>query len=374
MVRVKGEREHYFFIDSLRSVACFLVVFHHCLGYFPTASFAGYYLTYLKPFFPTVTLYLLVSGFVHASVIERKAQSYGSYVWDKFNRIMVPYFSISLITLVIRLVAERSHVIALDEIQYTPFVWGHAGLRILFSGVEGHYYFLELLFLYLLVFPFLVRRLGKPREALAVLALVLAVDPFLASLYGRSQSPIWSPVALLGATLSGFKFFLFGFVLNRFYATSIDLIEKRGAALGVVCLASFAYLHWTVPSWNEYWVFLELFAYFCLARVFFSKPIEIVAQISTLSFGIYLLHQPYFIKLSRLWLAPFAGHPDIQLFSTWGLTVLLTTLATKALDSSPFFARWILGKPHRESERARTREGAPTLGERESLRIAGPVQ
>jgi peptidoglycan/LPS O-acetylase OafA/YrhL len=344
MGRSESGQEHYFFIDTLRAIACFMVVFHHCLGYFPAASFAGYYLEYLKPFFPTVTLYLLVSGFVHGSVIERRAQPYGRYVWDKFNRIMVPYFSISLLTLAIRLLAERSQVIALDEIQYTPFVWGQAGLRLMFSGVEGHYYFLELLFLYLLVFPFLVRGLQKPGKALLFLILVLALDPPLARIYSRFQSPLWSPVALVGATLSGFKFFLFGFVLNRFYSRAKAWLVDYGAPFGALCVTLFAYLHWALPGLNEYWVLVELLGYFCLARALFRQRSPLVSQISALSFGIYLLHQPYFIKLSRLLLVPLAAYPNVQLFSTWALTVALTTLAVKGLGTSAVASRWFLGR------------------------------
>ncbi len=31
---VYQRREHHFFIDLLRAVACYLVVFHHCMDYF----------------------------------------------------------------------------------------------------------------------------------------------------------------------------------------------------------------------------------------------------------------------------------------------------------------------------------------------------
>ncbi len=339
----KAEREHYFFIDSLRAAACFLVVFHHTLTYFP-GPFAAFYVQYLKPFFPTVTLYLLVSGFVHAAVIGSKVQSYGRYVWDKFNRIMVPYFTISLLTLGLRLFAERSHVIALGEIQYTPFAWDQAGLRVLFSGVEGHYYFLELLFVYLLIFPFLVRRLNTPLKALVAFLILLAVDFHFATGYSRLQSPIWSPVALLGAMLAGFKFFLFGFVLNRFYTASKDFLEEHGVLVGAVSLFAFAFLHWDAPQYNEYWVLIELFGYFSLGRALLSAPIAVVSQVSALSFGIYLLHQPYFLKFSRLTLSPLSDVPGVQLFCTWLLTCVLTTLAAKALDGNRFTARFLLGK------------------------------
>ena len=245
MGRDNRDGGHHYFLDVLRAVACYLVVFHHCLGY-SSASLGSFYIEYCKPFFPTLTLYLLLSGFVHCEAIGRKAQPYGRYVWDKFNRIMVPYFFISLVTLLLRLVAERSQLMSLGEINYTPFQWDQAGLRLFFSGVEGHYYFLEVLFLYLLVFPLLLRGLKKPGSALVFFVVVMAADPVLAKVCLRLRGPIWSPSDLVAAVLSSFKFFLFGFVLNRFLPVIKPFLSKCGVVFGTFCIVCFGYLHWEI--------------------------------------------------------------------------------------------------------------------------------
>ncbi|MCB0416062.1 MAG: acyltransferase [Bdellovibrionaceae bacterium] len=339
------EKEHYYFIDYLRAMACYLVVLHHCLGYFPKASWVVFYMRHLKVFFPTVTLYLLISGFVHAGVIQRKVQPYSDYVIEKFKRIMVPYFCVSFLTMVLRIFVERNHLMPLDEVHYTPFVWGRAGLRLLFSGVEGHYYFLEILFIYLLFFPATVRFFRSTRSALIGLACLIAVDPLLARLCISLRSTAWSPTALLVATLSGYKFFFFGFALNRSYAWLRPRLESFGVHLGVLCLAAFVFLHHFFPDGTEYWVFLQLLGYFAVARALVQGPHPLVSEISTLSFGVYLLHQPYFIKTSRLLLSPLGLTANIQFVFTWLLTIVLTTLAIKWLDGNRLAARFLLGKP-----------------------------
>ena len=53
----------------------------------------------------------------------------------------MPYLCVSLITMLFRFGAEHAHLIPLDEIEYTPFHWKQAVLRLLLSGVEGQYYF-----------------------------------------------------------------------------------------------------------------------------------------------------------------------------------------------------------------------------------------
>lgn len=347
-VRCRGmrtvTREHYHFIDFLRVVACSLVVLHHCLGYFGSASFVQFYTANLKMFFPTVTLYLLVSGFVHCGVIESKGQPYRHYVWDKFKRIMVPYFVVSLLTLALRVAVERNHLLPLDQVQYTPFVWEQAGLRVLFSGVEGHYYFLEVLFLYLLGFPFLMARLATPQRALYFFLGAVALDPFLAQIYTRYQGPQWSPLGLVAALLSGFKFFLFGFVLNRFFPLVRSLGRARGAWLGIGCLGAFLSFRWLMPAGNEYWVFFELLGYFSLAFLYFNRPYDFVTRIAGLSFGIYLLHQPYFIKLSRTLAAHLNPSLNFQLLATWTLTLGLTFLTVSALEKNRQASRLLLGK------------------------------
>ncbi|MCB0403231.1 MAG: acyltransferase [Bdellovibrionales bacterium] len=338
------EKEHFYFIDYLRAMACYLVVLHHCLGYFPNASWVVFYVRHLKPFFPTVTLYLLISGFVHAGVVQRKIQPYADYVIEKFKRIMVPYFCVSFLTMVLRIFVEHNRLMPLDEVQYTPFVWGRAGLRLLFSGVEGHYYFLEILFVYLLVFPAIVRRFSSARAALLGFLCLLAVDPLLARLCVSLRTTVWSPTTLLVATLSGFKFFFFGFTLNRCYAWLKPRLLEHGIGVGVSCLFIFVVLHQLLPQGNEYWVCVQLMGYFAIARALVHGPHPLVSEISGLSFGVYLLHQPYFIKTSRLLLNPLGLASNLEFVLTWLLTIALTTVAIKLLDGNRLAARFLLGK------------------------------
>lgn len=339
-----SNREHYYFIDILRAIACYLVVLHHCIIYFEQSSFVNFYIDYLKPFLLTVPLYLMISGFVHGHVIESKRQTFRIFFKDKFNRIMIPYFVVSILTIVIRFYAEQSHLISLDASQYTPFSWNNVLLRILFSGVEGHYYFLEILFLYLLLYPFLIKWIQSRLHALIIFSLILTFDFALSNYYLELKTKDWSPVNLFVSAISGFKFFFYGFILKRFYETVKPLILKHGLIWACGCLALFTVLQWNFPTNKEFWMFLPLTAYFSLALVYFNKPFTLVILISNISFGIYLLHQPYFIKFSRLALSSLSFNSNLYFIITSLSSMILTTIFVKLIDKNQTLSKYILGK------------------------------
>lgn len=340
---MSNRREHYHFIDIFRAITCYLIVLHHCLLYFPNASAAIFYTQHLKAFFPTVPLYLFISGFIHSTLYSRERPQFAPYILAKFKRILIPYLSISLITIFSRIIAEKTNLIALGERQFTNNLATGVLLRLVSAGAEGHFYFLLLLFGYLLLLPGLTRFSKTTLSATALFVSFLALDPLLLDVTTPLASTTWTPLAIVFQFASGFKFFLMGVMFARFFPYFRSQLKRNGLLVGLCAVALFTYLHHSAFQYNEYWVLIELAGYFALGVRFLDRKMKIVEQISSISFGIYLLHQPYFIKASRLILTPLALYPNSSFLTTWLLASGLTSLAVLFLQRSGRASLWILG-------------------------------
>ncbi|MFM6928888.1 MAG: acyltransferase family protein [Bdellovibrio sp.] len=340
----ENKKEHYYFIDTLRAIACFFVVLHHTLIYSQGSSFAEYYKDHLKFFFITVPLYLTISGFVHAQNGTFKKQSYRSYVSDKAKRILVPYFVLSLVTLVFRWAAESFNLLPMHEHQFTPFVWSNAVQRILFAGVEGHYYFLLILFLYLLALPAILHFFKNRTSVLLSFAFIFIVDALMRNRYELWHTNEWEPLNLLVAFIAGIKFFYFGFVLQKYYPVLQNILKKYGIPIAIVMTGLYGVVNHNVPAYHEQWLFLQLVAYFSFAYAVLNQPSKLIQLISSLSFGIYLLHQPYFIRFARIALGLMKLDPNAQ-FELTALIAFVSTAAFVWIISSNLWAnRLILGQ------------------------------
>lgn len=341
---VENKKEHYYFIDTMRTVACFFVVLHHTLIYSHASSFAEYYKHHLKLFFLTVPLYLMISGFVHSQNVTYKKQSYRNYVSDKAQRILVPYFALSIVTLLFRWAAESFHFIPLQEHQFTPFVWSNAVQRVLFAGVEGHYYFLLILFFYLLAFPAVFHVFKTRTSVLVSFAFIFIADALMQNRYELWHHAQWEPANLLVAFIAGIKFFYFGFVLQKCYPPLQSILKKYGVVIAILATGLYAIAMKSIPSQHEQWLFLQLIGYFSFAYAVLNKPSKVTQLISSLSFGIYLLHQPYFIRLTRMLLGLLKLDPNAQ-FELTAVIAFASTAAFVWIISSNLWAnRLILGQ------------------------------
>ena len=341
---IENKKEHYYFIDTMRAIACFFVVLHHTLIYSHSSSFAEYYKHHLKIFFLTVPLYLTISGFVHSQNSLFKKQSYRDYVSDKAKRILVPYFVLSVITLLFRWTAESFNLIPLQEHQFTPFVWSNAVQRVLFAGVEGHYYFLLILFFYLLAFPAVLHFFKTKTSALLSFSAIFIIDALMQNRYELWHHSQWEPANLLVAFIAGIKFFYFGFVLQKYYSSLQHILKKYGVLIAIVAAGLYAVMMKNIPLQHEQWLFLQLIAYFSFAYALLNQPSKIIQLISSLSFGIYLLHQPYFIRLTRMILSLLKLDPNAQFELTAVIAFVSTAAFVWMISSNLWTNRLILGQ------------------------------
>jgi len=90
-------------IDIARAICIILVVVGH---YAPTNS-PEWYLTLNRIIYSFhMPLFMFVSGYVYWAT-KKEAFNYTDFIWKKFKRLMAPYFFVSILIIVIKLVTEK---------------------------------------------------------------------------------------------------------------------------------------------------------------------------------------------------------------------------------------------------------------------------
>jgi len=140
------------------------------------------------------------------------------------------------------------------------------------------------------------------------------------------------------------KFFLLGVVLFKAIIYFKESSTRRSAIIGLILLILYVLLRFEFPNEDEIWYMLILTSYFTLAYKFFNRLNTFIHQISMLSFGIYLLHQPYFIKASRLIVNHFNLSYNLALVATFLCATITTSIAVKFLLKNALISKYLLGR------------------------------
>lgn len=338
--------DHYYFVDNLRALSCFLVVWHHTLGYLNTAPISVFYTEFIKKYTASVPVFLVISAFVYAKNIESRNTKYNVYIKKRVDRILIPYITISIITFLFQLFIEYTNIIPITKYSYTPFSSLNAFINISFSGVADHYYFLEIIFIYLITYPVVVKFFHKKWQALSLLfgylALYEIIDPENIVFLSASNDVISD---LILETLWGWKFFLFGFVLYKFKDFYMKKSFNNGLVYGSVLFIVYAILMMIFPSQYKYLSFILVSSYIVISIQFSRKSYKPIKIISNFSYGIFILHQPYFIKASIMisGVAFPSITPDIKVVTVWVLSCVTVTLFIYYMQRVRLFNRLLLG-------------------------------
>ena len=137
-----------FYIDIARAISIILIVIYH---YQPDNS-PSCYLVFndiVRSF--RLPLLLFVSGYIYW--ITRKPVAYKDFVWKKFQRLMVPYFFVSILVITLKLISQGNLQVdapvslsAYYQMFYLPIVSGF------------FLWFIYVLFLIFLIMPFFYSR------------------------------------------------------------------------------------------------------------------------------------------------------------------------------------------------------------------------
>ncbi|MDR1258863.1 MAG: acyltransferase family protein [Tannerellaceae bacterium] len=286
------------YIEIARAVCIILVVVGH---YIPEDSPAWYVTLHDAIYSFHMPLFMFVSGYVYR-LSFRETIRYKEFVRKKFNRLMIPYFLVSLFVISIKLLTERDlHVenpVSLSsfyEIFYLPsagaFLWFVYTLFFIFliipffsTGKKLVFLFVASLILFILpvsftrlfcmeylrvnlvyfvlgciMFQEIHARAAAEKISPVLLFMVFSVLFMIENLYPGSQSALISPFIHLGLAVSGIFLILYisrcleskeGLFKRLFlglsvYSYTIYLLHTTFEGLAKACLAGISVgLYW----------------------------------------------------------------------------------------------------------------------------------
>lgn len=307
------ERLHY--IDIARGICIILVV----MGHFIPTDTPGWYIRFIDIIYCFhMPLFMFISGFVFQTY--QKPISYKKFIAKKFNRLMVPYFLVSILIICIKLITAKAMYLQ-NPVSLSSFY------EMFYTPTAGFFlWFIYVLFLIFLIIPFFNSE--KKINLLLIISLLLYLLPVeITTLF----------------CLQYFKSYLFYFVLGCFIAQHKRISSSIEKVPLIATVSVFALLFILRDQVTNQLDFLVPLISLCLALcgitfiIHISKWIDLKTtslkaffmQMSLYSFTIYLFHTTFqgfaksiFMKVSLTTWAAWANP-----FLIFTITVLTVCLA-----------------------------------------------
>ena len=320
-MNMQHTKEHYGSLDGIRAYAATGIVLMHVLENSKVRPSGNFFTSDLIPFFNSfVFLFMMVSGFSlccsYYDRIKNGCITPGQFYKKRYARIL-PFFAILCL---IDLCVEPSVATLFETFANLTLCFG-----LLPSSVEIHVigvgWFLGVVFLFYMLFPFFVFLLDNRRRAWFSLLVAMGLSYVVCAYFPVEQRH--------KCMLFCAPYFLVGGIVYLYRVKIRIAIRANKFTVAAVCIAvTVGYL-----LVQEY--FLSLFArqvalivlFLCwLASAISMKPKglnnKVVAYLSGLSMEIYLAHMLVFRVVEKLNVEIFIHQPDILYLANAALTLL----------------------------------------------------
>lgn len=296
------------FLDMAKAICIILVVIGH---YHPENSPEWYSTVWKFIYSFHMPLFMFASGYIY--IATKREQAYGSFIWKKAKRLMIPYFVTSVLVITLKLVTQGNAYVA-DPVTLLSYA------RMFYLPEAGYFlWFIWALWWMFVVVPLF--KTPKSRLVLFVISVVLAYLPVhLTNLFCISQFKGMFIYFMLGVTAFERKEFI-----NRFRIRPA-VIYFTFAVVEFLCLSgmgkdTFGILNRIVP-------FIGIAAVLQLSvqlkQWVADNKLNWMLQVSASSYIIYLLHTTFegFVKavLSRI---PWIWNTDNDLIFCAGAVVVI---------------------------------------------------
>jgi peptidoglycan/LPS O-acetylase OafA/YrhL len=349
--RAESHGGHMYFVDYLRIFACVFVVTEHLSMYQAERfQYLPFEAIYKSMTLGAVSIFLCVSGYMAMLCYLNADIHYGAFIRKRFNRILLPCFSVSAVIIISRILLERFNLIDLSVKQYTPLDARRIVMDFLFAGASMHLYYLPNVFVMYALFPFLRKVVRNLNACLAItIVYAVALKPVLMGLYELTGLSLPHPDVVVH-TFWGFQYFLLGCVLFHL-SKYLDLFK---GLTGVACFVIGAAVALRLSSGAAV-DFLLVGAYVCLAKGLEGYRPAMLPKLAGLTYGIYLFHLPFFVKAGDVLLRRFELNWLSFLFVS-GILLAGGCVLTWFLRLDPTLKFLFLGEEDKSS-----RERAPAM-------------
>lgn len=195
-------------MNIARGIGIFLVILGHSFpdALFNDNKFYEYVYNFIYSFH--MPFFFFISGFFALSIINiSNVKNYIKFIYEKFQRLMIPYLCVSMIAIPIKLLLNKY---AARPIKLSTFL-----VNLAFFPLDipiQYFWFIYVLFIIFLLSPVLIK---IPKEYLIMISVILNLIP--------SQ---YLKVFYLGGVLHYFLFFYFGFLFRQYYEHYDSLSNK----------------------------------------------------------------------------------------------------------------------------------------------------
>ena len=270
------ERKHFYAIEIVRAIAIILVV----IGHYSPDNAPLWYDSLLKFIYSFhMPVFLFISGFIY--IATKKEESYLSFLLKKVKRLLIPYFSTSVIIISIKLFSQGNAYLENPVTLNSYF-------EIFYLPAAGYF----LWFIIALWWMFVITPLFKTRKQrlyLFLFSIIIAYLPFEPThILCANEFKRMFIYFMLGVTIYDYKEY-FNSIISRFSHSFIPLIF----------FIAFEYLYLTnICNQMEY--ILPFFGIIvtmqlanCLTHLNSTKFKNVLFHIASSSYIIYLFHTTF---------------------------------------------------------------------------------
>ena len=324
-----NKKERYDSINGLRTIACIGIILTHIrinIGYPLTGEFS---VKVINQFANFVFLFMVISAFVmccgYYNKIKNNEISPEKFYSKRINKIY-PFF---LFLVIIDIVFEHN---------LSSLIEGFTDITLLFSflskniEVIGVAWFLGLVFIFYLMFPFFTYLFGNKKRAwfVTLISLLMSLSCIYYFDVGRKNM------------FYSFLFFCIGGLIYL-YKDNIIKIFNKTRIIGIVVLITSIILYYTLPISNEYILLLRAsiisISLLCYSISYNSKLLnnKITNFIGNISFEIYLCHMLIFRLIEKMKITNLFGNNWISYITTSLLVIIgsiVFSMAFKLLYST----------------------------------------
>ncbi|HBM2964915.1 TPA: acyltransferase [Klebsiella michiganensis] len=335
-------------IDSLRGLACLLVVFIHCLStlYQNGILSNDFWLVKISAFlsYLRMPLFTFLSGFVY-SMRPAKKENLPQFVKGKIRRILIPLvFLGTSVSALIFLFGSKGQM-SINDIILSPLY------------PVGVYWFLDAVFV-IFILAALLEIAGAFKTTKGMI-IVLAIGVII------SETPIRNiQFFAIGRAAYLFPFFILGIIMHRCDKLASYKNPKRKAPLSFIfsLLVGWGLFHTLNNSIspddikNEHWTSCAVSIAFCYLIYNLRIKSRVLSVIGGYSYSIYLLHI-IFVTSPRIILSKIAPQLkyDYPVFKVLLISIFLgiamPIFIDKVLSKYKLFSAMFLGKKNKSASK-----------------------
>jgi len=303
MLKVKNMKHRDMRVDTLRGIACILLVTMHVIGYNATSGIQvaddSIYRWYTESFvYIRMPLFSFLAGLVYAWRPLVKNE-YGQFMSKKFRRLLIPYFIFVLLIGLLQSIFPGSN----NPTNLAIWEW--------FIYSLSPYWFLIATFWIFAYISYLDMRglLKKINIVFLLLSFFIAINVFL-------QPSDWTFLQI-GSAVTLFPFFLAGLMVHRFNWSTAP--RWLFTLVTIICIALFIYTqagvlgYLPIVSSRGDFIGILLGIAFPMVILTLSFQSKFLSWIGNYSSGIFLLHS-FFVVGMRVLLKKIGVDDHLVLF------------------------------------------------------------